>query len=761
MKTLYTITLSVFLYCLTGLLFNPMRAQVPQVPQGINYQGVARNTSGVALTNQAIGLRFTFHSGSPTGPTAYQETHSVTTSSLGLFSLVLGAGTPVSGTFSTIDWVMATYLEVEMDPAGGTSYTAMGTAQMVSVPYAQLAQDAIEALDSVKVTARLTGNGTDSLPLDIAQQGALTGQVLRWNGASWSPGSNGVDTLWEGDALGGHLRNPAARLGIGSNAVADVKLYVKDSTLNTMDGVGAIKLHPNDTYFGLWGAHYGKGTGVGASNYGTAGHALLSFTDDPTGTNTDASARFFNISRGPGIEVICLDANSLAPGVLIQNGSLSEGLRVEQFPNAANAAVFKSMGANNANPTLQVDHMGTGGAAFFDTAPTCNNPAVLISQDGAGGNGLLVAAGNAANTENAVHVINEGRGMGLAIQNLNTTSVQPAFSVNNVGTAGAANLTHNNAAGTAFNLISVNATNGVPAMRVQNNGTNDAGYFLISNAGNTEVAVHGETNGTGSAGFFEATGAAYAGSALEVSCGGTAASRAANFVNAGLGISCYASKPLGSSGRAGHFQNFNGSNGSDCVLIQTNAFSGGVYALHTNNTGGGKGILISGDGDVGGDFDISGLLSKGGGSFKIDHPLDPENKFLYHSFVESPDMLNIYNGTVTLDANGRARVELPDWFEALNSDFRYQLTCIGGFAPVYVAGKVSGNAFEVAGGTAGLEVSWQVTGVRKDPFAQAQRIQVEVEKTAEEKGYYLYPAAYGVGKERGIMERLARVHGGE
>ena len=77
---------------------------------------------------------------------------------------------------------------------------------------------------------------------------------------------------------------------------------------------------------------------------------------------------------------------------------------------------------------------------------------------------------------------------------------------------------------------------------------------------------------------------------------------------------------------------------------------------------------------------VTGTLSKGGGSFKIDHPLDPENKYLYHSFVESPDMMNVYNGNVTTDAAGLATVELPEWFEALNRDFRYQLTVIGGRA---------------------------------------------------------------------------------
>ena len=81
-----------------------------------------------------------------------------------------------------------------------------------------------------------------------------------------------------------------------------------------------------------------------------------------------------------------------------------------------------------------------------------------------------------------------------------------------------------------------------------------------------------------------------------------------------------------------------------------------------------------------GPVQVTGTLSKLGGGFQIDHPLDPENKYLNHSFVESPEMKNIYDGVVVLDASGERWVELPEWFEALNKNYRYQLTCIGGFA---------------------------------------------------------------------------------
>ena len=95
-------------------------------------------------------------------------------------------------------------------------------------------------------------------------------------------------------------------------------------------------------------------------------------------------------------------------------------------------------------------------------------------------------------------------------------------------------------------------------------------------------------------------------------------------------------------------------------------------------------------------------------------------------------------------------VNLPDWFEVLNRDFRYQLTCIGEFAPVYIAEKVSANRFKVAGGKPGLEVSWQVTGIRQDPYAQQHRIPVEEAKPAGERGRYVNPDVYGKPETLGI-----------
>jgi hypothetical protein len=161
--------------------------------------------------------------------------------------------------------------------------------------------------------------------------------------------------------------------------------------------------------------------------------------------------------------------------------------------------------------------------------------------------------------------------------------------------------------------------------------------------------------------------------------------------------------------------------------------------------------FFMGNVSVDGYLSVTGQISAGTKDFKIDHPLDPANKYLLHSSVESSEMMNIYTGNVTLDPNGAARVQLPDWFETLNTDFRYQLTAIGAPAPnLYIAQEVASQQFGIAGGVPGMKVSWQITGVRHDAFALAHSLTVEVDKPARERGYYMHPELYGQSEEKQI-----------
>lgn len=188
-----------------------------------------------------------------------------------------------------------------------------------------------------------------------------------------------------------------------------------------------------------------------------------------------------------------------------------------------------------------------------------------------------------------------------------------------------------------------------------------------------------------------------------------------------------------------------------------NQFYYGVYGRADGGTGTNHGVYgYAGGGTTNwagyfyGNVSVTGTLSKGGGSFKIDHPLDPQNKYLYHSFVESPDMKNIYDGTVVTNASGYATITLPDWFEALNKNFRYQLTVIGDFAQAIVSQKIQNNQFTIRTDKPNVKVSWQVTGIRHDPFAEKNRIPVEEYKQGEDVGKYLYLEAYGLPETMGI-----------
>ena len=180
-------------------------------------------------------------------------------------------------------------------------------------------------------------------------------------------------------------------------------------------------------------------------------------------------------------------------------------------------------------------------------------------------------------------------------------------------------------------------------------------------------------------------------------------------------------------------------------------YGGAKYGvLGVSDTDSGAAILGVDDSPTGayagvfrGDVKIVGELSKSSGAFQIDHPLDPQNRYLNHSFVESPDMMNIYNGSVQLDEKGETWVDLPTYFEALNFEFRYQLTPIGSPGPnLYIAEEIANNRFKIAGGKPGSKVSWQVTGIRHDPYAVANRIQVEEDKPPAEQGTYTFPELY-------------------
>jgi hypothetical protein len=295
----------------------------------------------------------------------------------------------------------------------------------------------------------------------------------------------------------------------------------------------------------------------------------------------------------------------------------------------------------------------------------------------------------------------------------------------------------NGVVGEATSSTGIN--NGVFGRSASTSG-NGVGGIATATTGNT-YGVSGQTNTAGFGAGVIGSANANTGTAFGVFGGANGTS--------GNGVFGYASATSGyTSGVAGFVESPNGTAGQ----FTTHSGSG---LLLTGNSGSSFTQVFyvdaSGNGYFAGNLNVIGNLSKGSGSFKIDDPLDPANKTLSHSFVESPDMKNIYDGVVQLDANGQVWVDLPQYFDALNRDFRYQLTAIGAPGPgLYIAQEIAGNRFKIEGGKPGAKVSWQVTGVRQDAYAKAHRVPVEEDKAATERGYYLHPDAFGQPQSKGI-----------
>lgn len=321
---------------------------------------------------------------------------------------------------------------------------------------------------------------------------------------------------------------------------------------------------------------------------------------------------------------------------------------------------------------------------------------------------------------------------GAVISGTNATSMLSVYNGSGNGVYGGAT--------TGYGVRGV-STSGQGVRGESNSGAGVNGSSINHNGveGFSSATAHSGIYGVNTGGGYGVTGSSSTGRGVW----GEASSGFGVFGSSASGAGVYGSS---NSYWGGYFTTSD--DNYDGVYGESSGANGSAGVAGRNNTPGGYAVWGASSGGKAGYFNgnvqVTGSLSKGGGSFKIDDPLDPANKYLSHSFVESPDMMNIYNGEVTLDGKGEATVEMPKWFEALNQDFRYQLTAIGAPGPnLYIAQRIQGNRFKIAGGTQGMAVSWQVTGIRHDPWAQEYRIPVEEAKPVNERGYYLHPELYG------------------
>jgi hypothetical protein len=257
-----------------------------------------------------------------------------------------------------------------------------------------------------------------------------------------------------------------------------------------------------------------------------------------------------------------------------------------------------------------------------------------------------------------------------------------------------------------------------PAYDVYAQGSNDGGDFFGALAG-----AYGQGATYGLSGFADGdTGITYG-----VSGEATASPSGIGTYGRGAYIGAQGSGAIGVFGSGGTGVQGGGSDYAAGTGVAGYGSYYGVYASTSN----GWGIWCNGNMRVVGTINPAAVVQQ------IDHPQDPEHKWLSHALIAAPEPLNVYSGTIVLDGTGAATVRLPGYFPALTNaaDLRYQLTAIGAAAPnLHIAQEVTGTRFKIAGGVPGQKVSWQVSGVRQDAYAAAHPLRVETRKSRKDQG---------------------------
>jgi len=736
------------------------------VPRLLRFTGAAKDSVGSAMSG-TIGVTFALYSEQTGGAPLWLETQNVPVDANGHYSILLGSNKAEGLPAALFVSEQARWVGVQI-----SGQPEQPRVLLVSAPYALKAGDAetvggfapsafVLAQPALGGHAAGDAAAVSNGPSPSSSSVTTTGGTVNML-PLWTTGTNIQSSVVTQTGTGS-----TARIGIGNTTPA--------ATLDVTGGAtirGLLNL-PNAANATATAGADSRPFGLVASTFNSSTHAasnqVFHWQAEPVGNNTTSPSATLNLlfatapaaAAETGLKINSKGVITFASGQTFPgNGTISGVVAGTGLTGGGSTGVVTLNLDSSKVPELGTSNNFTAPQEFQANAgvgvPPSGTTYTPLSIGSANGFGTWFSIANTSAGGHTWNILSAGAGNAEGAGNL---GISDLTGKSTIWLEGNTNVTMNlNTTGTAaaasFNADPLNKNAGGPTPGIVFGAGSGEGIASNRVIGLTKFGLDFYTNFTSRMSVLQngQVGIGTQNPAAQLAVVAPATGHPAIYSQAGDAVS--GTGQDGSDGIDAY-----GSAGDDSSSFTGSGGTGGIFQGGAGHFGG-YGIYVTGGfsaasgantaaGIFEGDVLITGTLY-GGTVSRIDHPLDPANKFLSHSAVESSDMKTIYDGNVTTDANGEAVVQLPDWFEALNRDFRYQLTTIGQPAQAWIASKIANHAFAIRTDKPNVEISWQVTGIRQDAWANAHRMPVEQMKSEQERGFYLAPELFGAPPEKSI-----------